>query len=234
MEKAINVHRLITRAELESLLQRQPAFELVCRVRPETGEIYLLEPPPNQGRRLSAPSTNAFDTIDDVGSSPQQTELWLDLLRCAGPPRAVSQATSERIDHELGKLPVAAGNGQNAGNKASRVAHLYIAALAELGTAEAPNPFDATVIIHESMPLLQLLAQAESPLPILPPLPDAMRGLGLFGLDFNQLWEQLSAETGQSTGVRILKHLQPLRVGAVAVLAWLAEVWPGVDSGLKR
>lgn len=152
---------------------------------------------------------------------PADPELWLDMLRCAGPPPPLS-ARSERtfiaaipaLRVELSTtLPLAAvPNGL-------RAAALWLRSLAELKRRELCGE-DLLSLLGHATPLLRLMALAEQPLPTL--RPEAPTPL------LEELWPELCDKAGAPLGTTLLALLRPMERGALGFMMQLGRLWPFV------
>ncbi len=158
-----------------------------------------------------------------VLAAPQDPELWLDMLRCAGPPPPLSPASERtliaaipavRIEL-LTALPLAAVPN------ALRAFALWLRSLDELQRGELCGE-DILSLLERVKPLLRLLALAERPLPALRPEPP--------NAVLAEVWPELCDKAGEPLGTTLLALLRPMERGALSFMMQLGRMWPLVIS----
>lgn len=164
------------------------------------------------------------DVVEAAGFTPwsiQDEDLWLDLLRCAGAPRPLDQASANLL---VASVPILRALWSREFTQeqlplALRALHVYLMALDELGGEELRGE-DLLHLADFALPWVRLMVAAERPLPDLPesaPHPD-----------WNEHWPQLRdhAANGSLLGPALLEVLRPVEHGAVVLLRALGR-WLG-------
>jgi len=154
-------------------------------------------------------------------SVPADRELWLDMLRCAGPPEPLSGA-NERLfiaaipamraeltpDFPIEYIPVALA-----------AFALWLRSLAEL-QQRSFNGQDLLSLLGRLVPMLRLLVTAELPIP---PLGDA--AIGDVSAALEEVWEELCENPGEPFGEVLLAALRPHERGALSMMHRLGTIW---------
>jgi len=155
-------------------------------------------------------------------------ELWLDLLRCAGEPPALSAATRRSLLAALPTLRLLLAETLPLADVPAGFAAfaLWLGGLAELGTgATAPSGEDVLHLFAAARPLLHVLAFAATPLP----KADAMATLARGPL--GSTWPSVTTYAGQRLGEALLRHLR----ATPAPVQALGEVGEALlESGFGR
>lgn len=162
---------------------------------------------------------------------PMDRELWLDMLRCAGPPEPLSPH-NERLF--IAAIPAMRAElipdfPQQLIPVALAAFALWLRSLAELQQRDF-NGQDLLSLLARLVPMLRLLATAELPIPPLPDLPDlrdapAAGASGNLPRELEEVWEELRENRGEPFGKVLLAALRPHERGALSMMHKLGTLW---------